>query len=306
MNTGSTILPLMKRAFVPLGLRLGTFDAHAPKPISTPMRSPVQNPGPTLKVSIVTPSFNQGRFLEETISSVLDQDYPNFQYIIQDGGSTDHSVEIINHHAKNLKYWTSAPDKGQADAINLGFAQSDGEIMAWLNADDILLPGAISIVAQYFQDHPQTDVVYGHRVVINQSSNEVGRWILPKHRASALLWRDYVPQETMFWRRSLWDRVGGQVRSDYQFAMDWELISRFHTAGARFDRLPHFLACFRTHDTQKSLTQRVEVGELEFSQIRQTLLQRPNARLAAQISGLGYLAESMLWHWAYRSRGLCR
>ncbi len=300
MKSHKSALPILKKALVPFGLHLGTFHTHPAKPLIASKIPTAKTPQPAPTISMVTPSFNQGQFLEETILSILDQDYPSLQYIVQDGGSTDDSTKIIARHEHRLTQWTSAPDQGQADAINLGFAQTDGQIMAWLNADDILLPGSLATVADYFHRHPNVDVVYSHRIIIDKNSEQVGRWILPNHKPSALLWRDYIPQETMFWRRSLWDQVGRQVRSDFQFAMDWELVGRFHLAGARFVRLPHFLACFRTHDAQKSLTQRVEVGQQEFALIRKTLLSGKRKRLAAQISGLGYLAESMLWNWTHR------
>lgn len=302
ISTGKA-LPIIKRSLIPLGLRLGSFHAYAPRPLSN-QPQPVQAEQPeedsNPKISIVTPSLNQGQFLGETIASVVNQKYNNLQYIVQDGGSTDQSIERITENAQNLYHWESVPDNGQSDAINRGFYHADGEIMAWLNADDTLLPGTLNTVARYFRENPQVDVVYGHRVIIDQDSNEVGRWILPNHRPSAILWRDYIPQETMFWRRSLWDQVGGYINTEYQFAMDWELVSRFHSAGACFARIPFFLGCFRTHDSQKSLTQRTQIGEREFNKIRQTLLPTKSAKLSAQISGIAYLTESIAWYWVYR------
>ena len=130
--------------------------------------------------SIVTPSFNQGQFLEETIRSVLDQNYPRLEYVIQDGGSTDESVKVIEKYRGRLAHAESRKDKGQGHAINLGFAHATkGDIMAYLNSDDLLLPGSLNYVAAYFERHPKVDVVYGHRVVINEGSREIARWVLP-------------------------------------------------------------------------------------------------------------------------------
>src|SRR5579872_1642244 len=119
-------------------------------------------------ISIVTPSYNQGHFLEKTIESILDQDYPKLEYAIQDGGSNDNSVEVMERYRNRLVHLESRKDRGQANAINLGFAHATkGEIMAYLNSDDILLPGSLNYVAAYFAANPDVDVVYGHRVSID-------------------------------------------------------------------------------------------------------------------------------------------
>ena len=116
--------------------------------------------------------------------------------------------------------------------------------MAWLNSDDLLLPGALFYVAEYFRKHPEVDVIYGHRIIINEDNRETGRWVLPPHNDNMLQWADYVPQETMFWRRDLWDKVGGYVDESFQFAMDWELILRFRNAGAVFSSCFTLFRCF--------------------------------------------------------------
>ena len=120
------------------------------------------------RISIVTPSFNQGRFLERTILSVLNQNYPNLEYIVMDGGSTDESVEIIKKYENYLAYWISEKDNGQSDAIKKGFQKSTGEILAWLNSDDIYLSGALRGVAGFFRDGKGTEVVYGNRYIIDE------------------------------------------------------------------------------------------------------------------------------------------
>ena len=121
-------------------------------------------PANALKISIVTPSFEQGRFLDRTIYSVVTQNYPSLEYVVQDGGSTDNTVDVLRRFDRLLTAWTSEQDAGQADAINRGFARTNGEIMAWLNSDDLLLPGTLAVVAGYFAQHPEVDVVYGNRV----------------------------------------------------------------------------------------------------------------------------------------------
>ena len=152
-------------------------------------------------ISIVTPNLNQGKYLGRTIRSVADQSYPHLEYVIEDGASTDNSVQVIEEFASHITHWESAPDSGQADAINRGMRKTTGQIMAYLNSDDLLLPGSLSYVARYFATHPKVDVVYGHRLLIDEHDREIGRWISPPHDDKLIAWADYIPQETLFWRR---------------------------------------------------------------------------------------------------------
>ncbi len=126
--------------------------------------------------------------------------------------------------------------------------------MAYLNSDDILLGGALDYVAAYFSAHPEVDVIYGHRIIIDEEDREIGRWILPRHDRRVIRWSDYIPQETMFWRRRIWEAAGGRLDESFQFAMDWDLILRFDDAGAVFRRVPAFLAAFRHHAGQKTIS----------------------------------------------------
>jgi len=237
---------------------------HAPRPLSLPrhyalpriLRSPPS-------ISIVTPSFNQGNVLEETIKSVLDQRYPALEYIVQDGGSTDGSVEVLRRYGPRLTHWESASDGGQSAAINLGMRRTTGDIMAYLNSDDLLLPGSLAYVAEYFQEHPQVDVVYGHRVLIDEVGREIGRWVLPPHDDRAIAFADFIPQETLFWRRRAWERIGSRIDESFRFAMDWDLILRFRDAGLTFRRLPRFLGAFRVWEEQKSLSWWLPIGRRE-------------------------------------------
>ena len=201
--------------------------------------------------------------------SVLDQDYPRLEYRVADGGSTDGSVEIIKKHASRLDSWTSEKDTGPASAINKGFATTNGDIMAWINSDDLMLPGAVKYAAAYLARHPEVDVVYGHRLIVDERDWQVGRWVLPRHDGAALLWADYIPQETLFWRRSLWEKVGAGLDESFKFAFDWDLLLRFQKAGARFVRLPRFLGCFRVHDAQKSSAEISTTGMAEMARLRE-------------------------------------
>jgi hypothetical protein len=234
--------------------RLGELRQQAPEPLRVPgsyLR--VDPPSPAPRVSVVTPSFQQGRFIERTIYSVVSQGYPNLEYVVQDGGSDDGTVEVLRRYEDALAGWTSEPDGGQADALNRGFAHTTGEIMAYLNSDDLLLPGTLAYVASYLEAHPEVDAVYGHRVLIDDRDRQVGLWVVPPHDARALALGDFVPQETLFWRRTAWDRAGGQIDPSYHFALDWDLLLRLAESGARIVRLPRFLGAFRVHDGQKTL-----------------------------------------------------
>lgn len=249
---------------------IGVLHQYDPKPCNLPasyyeVKKLIQ-PAPV--ISIVTPSYNYARFIERTLKSVLNQGYPELEYIIQDGGSTDGTVEIVKKYEHRLKHFESRKDNGQSHAINLGFQHATGEIMAYLNADDVLLPGTLDYVANYFTTHPDVDVVYGHRLIINEDDLVIGDWIMPPHDNEALRWADYIPQETLFWRRRIWEKVGGKVDENFQFAMDWDLLLRFQEAGAKFKRLPRFLAAFRVHTEQKTSAQISEVGKKEVDQLR--------------------------------------
>src|SRR6267142_2453422 len=215
--------------------QLGVLRQYPPRPLQVPNteKLPVPPDAPQ-KISIVTPSFNQAMYLERTIRSVIEQNYANFEYIVQDGGSSDGSTEIIKKYGDSLKHWESARDGGQQYGINLGFRHATGEIMAYLNSDDFLFPGTLAYVAEFFCRHPEVDVVYGHRIIVDEEDREIGRWVMPLHDDAVLSWADYVPQETLFWRRPIWERAGAKLDESFRFALDWELQLRFRDAGARF------------------------------------------------------------------------
>jgi len=288
----------LRRWFVLLmGARLNRLVHYAPRPLRLPRRyyqlPPLPVPAPT--ISLVTPSFNQGRFLEATLRSVLEQNYPSLEYVVQDGGSTDETIQILERYRPHLYHVESRNDNGQAHAINLGFQKATrGEIMAWLNSDDLLLPGTLHYVAAYFAKHPEVDVVYGHRIIIDTQGQEVGRWVLPPHDDTMLQWADYVPQETLFWRRRLWERVGGLDES-FQFALDWDLLLRFREAGARFVRLPRFLGAFRVHADQKTTAEMIDKGAPEM----QRLLRRIHGRDVTLEDIRRHMRRYMLAHVLY-------
>jgi glycosyltransferase involved in cell wall biosynthesis len=209
---------------------------------------------------------------------------------------------VLARYRDRLAHCESKEDDGQAHALNLGFAHATGEIMAYLNSDDLLLPGALHMVAAFFARHADVDVIYGHRVVIDENDDEIGRWVLPPHDDRVLAWADYIPQETLFWRRRIWERAGGGMNESFRFAIDWELILRFQAAGARFARLSRLWGAFRFHPEQKTSAHLEGVGAAEMARLRQRCHGRPVSW--AEIGrGIGpYLARSVVYYILYRLR----
>lgn len=290
--------------------RLRPVPTHAPRALQREKFPESARTDSQSRFVIVTPSFQQGRFLPETIRSVLDQDYPHVAYAVLDGGSTDGSAATIAAVADRLAYWSSGPDGGQTAAIAAGFARIEpraDDIMAWVNSDDFLLPGALPFVARYFARHPEVDVVYGHRILVDEESREIGRWFLPPHDPHVLQLNDYVPQETLFWRRRIWDRVGG-LDPQFRFAMDWDLLLRLAAAGARIERVPYFLGCFRVHAAQKTVAQMSAQGQSEIDRLRVRTWGRPvgEQELLGEPRLRSYLRHSAwlewLWLWGWRGR----
>jgi glycosyltransferase involved in cell wall biosynthesis len=203
-------------------------------------------------VSIITPSFNQAQFLEQTILSVLGQDYPHLEYLIVDGGSNDGSLEIIQRNASNLGWWVSEPDQGQTDAINKGFSHAHGEILAWINSDDTYQAGAVSQAVDYLQRHPETGMVYGDANLIDAEGEIIGKF--PARQTDyRRLRRGYVhiPQQAAFFRAELWKQVGPLDPSFY-FAMDYDLWVRLARV-SELHYLPKLWANFRLHGSGKSV-----------------------------------------------------
>jgi len=217
------------------------------------------------KISIVTPSFNSGRFMRRTIESILGQQYEKLEYIIQDGGSTDETIDILTEFKSIVAHCTSAPDQGQYDAINKGFALSTGEVMAWLNADDVYLQGTLKLVGKIFEQFPEINwLTTRYPLAIDENDSLISTTVVPGFSLHGFLCGDNLPsmgwegtafiqQESTFWRRSLWDRAGGFLDPNLQFAGDFELWARFfHLEELYSMDVP--LACFRKHSSQKTST----------------------------------------------------
>jgi glycosyltransferase involved in cell wall biosynthesis len=231
------------------------------------------------KISIVTPSFNQGRFIEANILSIQRQNYPALEHIVVDGGSTDETLLILHRHKKHLASAISEKDDGQYHAINKGFMLATGEVMAWLNSDDVYLPGALHVVGEIFRKFPQIEWLTtrfpvaiaedGTPIKVTPVYGFTRAGFLRGENLPGLGWPAtcYIQQESTFWRRSLWDRAGGHLDTNYRMAGDFDLWARFF-AHAQLYSIDVPIGCFRRHDdqrTSKAFTNYLEEAAAIFS-----------------------------------------
>lgn len=221
------------------------------------------------RVTIVTPSYNQGSFIERTILSVLKQDYPNIQYIVLDALSKDNTHEILERYRSKISVVVEAKDKGQADAINKGFAAGDGEILAYLNSDDCYAaPNVVSDAVDFLVKNPNVDVVYGHRYYIDVNGYFYLSYPQRPFNQAQLEQACYIPQECTFWTKSIYEKSGSRVNEDYQFAMDYELWLRFLKNGARFQSVETVYGYFRWYTGQKSTEEWESTGLPEIAKLQ--------------------------------------
>ena len=229
---------------------------------------------PWPKISIVTPSYNQGEFLEKTISSILSQGYPNLEYIIIDGGSSDNSIEIIKRYEKDLKYWCSEPDEGHYAAVNKGFSHATGEVFAWLNSDDMYCPWALKMVGSIFSRFSEVEWISTlEQLVWDRSGSCITIKKMPGYSRQAFLDGGYftrlgsrlgfIQQESTFWRSSLWEKVGG-LGLKCGLAGDFDLWGRFF-ANADLYGVASPLGGFRYHGKNRSLQKGDYIAEAERS-----------------------------------------
>jgi glycosyltransferase involved in cell wall biosynthesis len=269
---------------------------------------------------MVTCSYQQAEYLEGAIRSVLEQDYPRLEYIVIDGGSTDRSAAIIRRHQHALAYWVSEPDGGQTHGLLKGFQRATGEIHGWLCSDDLLLPGALQAVVDYFLSHPEVMAAYGDSLWIDWEGNYLrAKKEIGFNRFVFLHDHNYIPQPSMFWRRSLYEAVGG-LDPAFDLAMDADLWDRF-SGLTRIGHIPRYLSCMRYYPQQKTRSRRGE-GRLEDRRIRArsvhpfAMRRLPDAmlrlaarcvRVAAKAVTGGYTAraprEHVAWLWQRAHEG---
>jgi len=257
------------------------------------------------RITIVTPSFDQAKYLPETIESVLKQDYPNLEYIIIDGGSTDGSVDVIKRYERHLSYWVSEKDSGQSEAINKGFKKATGELFTWVNSDDVLLPGSLQTVAEYYGKCNQPDIITGNVVYIDDKGRITRFLRLPRQSRFFFfrgVWHASAP--AVFFKTSLFHAVGG-VNPDYHLCMDLDLWMKMMKKDARVAHVSRYLGAFRWHENAKTIqfldkhatsfsSERIEILKKNVNRfsIHKVLLWRKIYKLY-QTLNLNYLRETI-------------
>ncbi len=223
-----------------------------------------------LVISLVTPSFNQCDYIEDTINSIVGQDYPNLEYIIMDGASTDGTVEILNRYKDNKRIAKiiSEKDNGQTDALIKGFNLCTGDVYCWINSDDLLEKDALRVIAELFMEFPQIDVLVGNLMVIDAVGNDVGIW--PRTKMKNNDWHNMpqgIGQPSVFFRSRVYKEIGG-LSSDLEYSMDYDLFMRFGLRGYHFYYIDNVLAKFRIHEFSKSIALPYKQWKEEFKVFR--------------------------------------
>ena len=204
----------------------------------------------SFSVSIVTPSFNQGRFVERTIQSVIQQNIPNLEHVVMDGGSTDETLSVLSRYQQHLS-WISEPDDGQAAATNKGFQKTSGDIIGWLNSDDVYYPNAIAHVLDFFKAHPEIDIIYGDANLIDINEKLISRYPIEPWNINRLKRTCYISQPAVFFRRRVLVEHG-LLDEKLNFCLDYEFWLRLALCGAKWAHIPHVLAGTRMYPETKT------------------------------------------------------
>jgi glycosyltransferase involved in cell wall biosynthesis len=218
----------------------------------------------SIKISIVTPSFNQGHFLEETILSVLDQNYPNLEYIVIDGGSNDSTLDVIHKYEDRIAYWVSEKDRGQVHAINKGIEKTTGDVFGFLNSDDVYLPGTFDAVARHFDAHPESEWVCGDTIMFGEGlQDERIETVVPRSAAHCLSWAYTAAQPGHFWKREL---IAGGFDEAWPYDFDHDMYVRLLLDGHKCEHLPQAFAKYRLHEASKTVAENHrQIAEFERS-----------------------------------------
>lgn len=213
-------------------------------------------------ISVIIPSFNQGQYIEETLLSVIGQQYPNLEILVIDGGSTDNTVDILEKYSHQISYWQSKKDHGQADAINQGMKLSSGDVVGWLNSDDMYLPGTLLDIGKRFIGHTdKSHLIYGAAVTINQSDEKFfsGDQLAASFEKFLLTYYDFIVQPSAFWTRVLWERTG-ELNINYKYVLDWEWFLRASQI-TEFEYVRRFYSVYRYHSLHKTSSGNAERRE---------------------------------------------
>ncbi len=238
----------MNRKQAPFGNTSSYSQDPSTKLIEFPLKWP--------KISVIVPSFNQGQFLERTLRSIVQQQYPNLELIVIDGGSTDNSVEIIRKYENFIDYWVSEVDGSQTQGLIKGFNQATGDILCWLNSDDLYEKDTLFEVGSYFRSHPDADALYGGTTYIDENDRVMFvRKEFSFNDYMLFYSGNFIPSPSMFWRRNIYDHVGG-LDTDFDLAMDADLWIRFHKAGGKIGYIPKLVSRTRFYPACKTARMR--------------------------------------------------
>jgi glycosyltransferase involved in cell wall biosynthesis len=223
-----------------------------------------------MKFGVVTPSMNQGRYVAQTVGSVLCQvgDDVSVEYVFMDGGSKDDTLAQVQDHLEKFSYWQSKEDSGQAHALAVGFTYLDADVFSYINSDDFYLKGAFVKARHIFEENPEVDFIYSNRIYIDENQRVIGCWKLPRHSDWLMSRWDFIPQETLFWRKEIFEKVG-PIDQSLNFCMDYDFLLRLMKEG-RGMRVDDYFGVFRLHGDSKTmrLYKTVGLSEIEKVQIK--------------------------------------